>query len=124
MPTRSQQVFRKKNTDNHLGLHPLDFTSYKGTTFALEEALHEVNGDVFRQSRQRLRTNSFLARPADGGITKGTKLAFVVTTLACPASEEKRPYTAALRVRTANMALISSWKCATASSLATQARSH
>ena len=51
MPTRSQRVFREKNTDNHLGLHPLDFTLYKGTTFALEEALHEVNGDVFRQSR-------------------------------------------------------------------------
>jgi len=55
MPIRSQRVFlnkegfaRKRSADNHLGLHPLDFTSYKGTTFALEEALHEVNGDVFR----------------------------------------------------------------------------
>ena len=73
MPIRSQRVFhnkevfiRKRSADNHLGLHPLDFTSYKGTTFALEEALHEVNGDVFRQSLQRLRTNSFLARLAEG----------------------------------------------------------
>ena len=72
MPTRSQRVFvvkkvgKKKRADNQLGLHPLNFSSYKGTTFALEEALHEVNGDVFRQSRQRLWRNSFLARPAEG----------------------------------------------------------
>jgi len=55
-----------KRVGNHLGFHPLDFAPNDATTFALEEVLHEVHGDIFRQGQQRLRTDSFLARLAEG----------------------------------------------------------
>ena len=41
MPIQKSAGFSiKKN--NHLHLHPLDFTLYKGTTFTFEEAIHEA----------------------------------------------------------------------------------
>ena len=60
--------------EGHLRLQTINFVPHQRTTFAFEKMIHEVFGDIFHQSRKRIRLDDALPKPSKTFVSEGTKL--------------------------------------------------